>query len=712
MDLIVLDPTENPSEDAMLTAPIRKHLDSHRPNAFRKEVDADGICWLTFDTPESAANVWNPRTLDEFDCHIEDLHRDASIRALVLRSAKDRVFIAGADLKAVQTLPDEERRSLLSLGQDVFTHLETLRIPKIALIHGACVGGGLEATLACDWRIASDSDVTRLGLPEVMLGLIPGWGGCTRLSRLIGLPKALDLIVRGKLVKASHAKKLGMVQHVVPREHLDALARKIALAGHRPKRHHLHLTQAWPVPQLLRFQAKTMLWSKFPWMRNHDAAPIAAVDVITRGAGRTAEKSLALEQDVLRRLTETGDARRFIDVFLRKEAASKKLPSHLQGVQAPPITRVAVIGAGVMGSGIAYALACRGTEVLLCDANNEALAKGVGRINQLLHAGVKHHALTSKQARETRDRIQFTSEKVPLQRIDLVIEAVVEQMEVKKQLFADLASRCRPDTILATNTSALSVVEMAEGIVNPGRVIGLHFFNPAHLMPLVEVVAPEETTPGTVAATMRFVQGIGKTPILVRDRAGFVVNRILMPYLLGAVQLASAMRDPWELDDAMTDFGMPMGPMRLLDEVGFDVALHVEKTMRNAFGERIPKSELLERMVQAGMLGRKNGRGFYTSHDGKHGPQPNPEVLKMIKPRELTLFPTHEQMAGHLHGLMQSEARRCLDEGVAGSAEDIELAMILGSGYPPFRELFPPTDGVESPSEPETPWKPQLQPTL
>ncbi|WP_050027744.1 FAD-dependent oxidoreductase [Verrucomicrobium sp. BvORR034] len=697
MDLIVLDPTENPSEDAMLTTPIRKHLSEHRPACFHKEVDADGICWLTFDTPDSPANVWNPKTLDEFDCHIEDLHRDSGIKAVILRSAKDRVFIAGADLKAVQTLPDEERRNLLALGQDVFTHLEALRIPKIALIHGACVGGGLETVLACDWRIASDSDVTRLGLPEVMLGLIPGWGGCTRLSRLIGLPKALDLIVRGKLVKASHAKKLGIVQHVVPRERMEDLARKMALsANHRPRRHHLHLTQAWPVPQILRFRVKTMLWSKFPWMRHHDAAPIAAVDVITRGAGRTAEKSLALEQETLRRLTESGGARRFIDVFLRKEAASKKLPQLFQGIEAPPITRAAVIGAGVMGSGIAYTLASRGTRVLLKDMSNAALAKGAGRIGGLLHSGVKSRALTTKQGRETHDLISFTSEEVPLKQMDLVIEAVVEDMEVKKHLFAELAAQCRPDTILATNTSALSVEELAAATPHPERVIGLHFFNPAHLMPLVEVITPAQASPAAIAAALRFVQGLGKTPIVVKDRPGFVVNRILMPYLLGAVQIASTMRDPWELDDAMTDFGMPMGPLRLLDEVGFDVALHVEKTLRAAFGDRIPQSDLLDQLATAGMMGHKNGRGFYTGFNDRHGPQPNPEILRYIKPRELPEFTEREQMATYLNGLMQKEGQLCLEEGVAASASDIELAMILGSGYPAFRSLFPPATSPPS----------------
>lgn len=691
MDLFVLDPTQDPVEDTInLPLPLLKHT-AHRTPCFRKEVDADGICWLTFDMPGSSANVWNTDTLDEFDCHIEELHRDSSVRALVIRSAKERVFIAGADLKTVLTAPQEELHALLSLGQDVFTHLESLRIPKIAVIHGACVGGGFEMTLACDWRIASDSDTTRIGLPETQIGLIPAWGGSTRLPRLIGLPRALDLIVRGKLLKSAHAKHLGLVHEVMPIEHLETAAKRLALSRTQVKPHHFHLTQVWPIPQILRFKAKSALWSRFPWMKHQPAAPVEAVEVVTRGASRTFEHSLELEQAAIRRLARTPSTRRFIQLFFRKESASKKLPATMADAPVHAMTNAVVIGAGVMGSGIAYAIATKGPRVLLCDSTTDALAAGVGRVRVLLDNGVKHRAFTKVQARDALDRFSFCSESVPLKHADVIIEAVFEDMAVKKKLLAGLASRCDEKTILATNTSALSLTEMAREVPHPERVIGLHFFNPAHLMPLVEVVTHEGNTPEVIASSVRFVQSLGKTPVLVKDRPGFVVNRILMPYLLGAVKLAETMRDPWELDEAMTAFGMPMGPLRLLDEVGFDVALHVEKTLRAAFGDRIPQTTLLQTMVQAGMLGRKNGRGFYATINGKKTTQPNPEVLPMLQPREAPTFRSKEDMAAHLNGLMQVEAQRCLDEGVAATAADIELAMTLGTGYPPFRNLFPET---------------------
>jgi 3-hydroxyacyl-CoA dehydrogenase / enoyl-CoA hydratase / 3-hydroxybutyryl-CoA epimerase len=691
MNHLVLDPTENPAEDfdSQPSVSFPSHV-RHEPACFRKEIDAEGVCWLTFDTPGASANVWNLDTLDEFDRHLEDLHRDHSVRALVIRSAKERVFIAGADLKAVQTLTGEDLHHLLALGQDVFTHLESLRIPKVALIHGACVGGGFEMTLACDWRIGSTDESTRIGLPETQLGLIPAWGGCTRLSRLIGLPRALDLILRGKTYSAAKAKQLGLIHEVVPAERLDEFACKFVKQPTKTRPPHFHATQLWPVPQLLRFQAKSKLVGKFPWMKDGQSAQMLAVDVITQGASRTFENALALEQHTVEKLAGSNKTRRLIDFFLRKEAASKKLPADYRGLRGSPVTNISVIGAGVMGAGIAYVLAAKGNRVLVSDTSLDALSRGVERLSRQIQSAKRHEVLSSKQARDLQDRLSFTHEEVPLQGMDLVIEAVVEDMAVKKKLLADLAARCCDQTILASNTSALSITEMARGVPHPERVIGLHFFNPAPLMPLVEVVRHEGSSPEVTARAMRLVQSLGKTPVLVQDQPGFVVNRILMPYLMGAVSLAENMRDPWELDDAMLEFGMPMGPLRLLDEIGFDVALHVEATLRKALGT-LPHTELLQKMVQAEMLGRKNGEGFYLNHEDKNGAQPNHKLLPLLKPISQARFKTRSEIIDHLHGLMQTEAQRCLEEGVAANRSDIELAMTLGAGFPPFQELFPVT---------------------
>ncbi len=689
MDPIILDPTQDPDQDYISLHPVHPHKHVAGPECFRREIDDFGICWLTFDTPNSSANVWNVATLDQLDAHIEELHRDSSVRALVIRSAKERVYIAGADLKAMVSLPEDQLHELLLLGQDVFTHLESLHIPKIAAIHGACVGGGFEMTLACNWRIASDSSFTRIGLPETMLGLIPAWGGCTRLPRLVGLPKALEMIVPGKILPAARARSLGMVDEVVPVEHLEAMARRYVDKTLRVKHHHFHFSQVWPLPPLLRFQTKAKLLNKFPWMRRTPSAPMAAVDVMTRGASKSFDGSLLLEQNTMSRLIHSEATQKFIHTFLMREGANKKLPQHLSQVRAKTINDTAVIGAGVMGAGIAYALACKDVSVLLTDTTTEALARGMSHFNKLLHDGVHHRALTSQQSRAARDRLVGVTEAASLRRMDLIVEAVFEDLKTKKALFADLANRCSEDTILCTNTSALSIAEIAKDVPHPERVIGLHFFNPAHRMPLVEVVTHEGNTPEVIATVMRFAQGLGKTPILVKDSPGFIVNRILMPYLLGAVKLAEDRRDPWVIDDAMTDFGMPMGPLRLLDEIGFDVALHVEETLRERFGDRLPKTHLLQAMVNQGMLGRKSGRGFYTSYKGGEEPEPNPEILGVIHPRELPLPRTTDEISLHLHELMRAEADGCLREGIVESKEAIELAMILGAGYPAWQNLFP-----------------------
>ncbi|TLD72060.1 hypothetical protein FEM03_04865 [Phragmitibacter flavus] len=691
MNPIILDPTQDPDQDhTNVLHPHHPHHHIDAPAAFKRDIDSDGICWLTFDTPDSSANVWNHATLDQFDAQIEEVHRDSTIRALVIRSAKPRVFVAGADLKNLSTLPPDQLNELLILGQDVFTHLESLRIPKIAMIHGACVGGGYEMALACDIRIASDDDATRIGLPETQLGLIPSWGGSTRLPRLIGVPKALDLIVRGKTLKPHHSKKLGLVDHVLPIENLEAFAKKLALSEHPPLDHHrFHPTQLSPLPQLLRLYTKTTLRNKYPWMAKNPTAPLSAIDVVTRGATRTVEKSLAIEQRTMRELIGTTSTKRFIETFFRKEAASKKLPAHLAEVRTTPITHAAVIGSGVMGSGIAYTLASRGTRVVLADTTPDALANGFTRIRKLLRGGVKSHAITRVQARDLDDRIQPTHETVPLQHQQLIIEAIVENLPAKKALFADLASRTSPTTILASNTSALSITEMAKDVPHPERVIGLHFFNPAHLMPLVEVVTHPGNTPEVIATAIKYIQSLGKTPILVNDRPGFVVNRILMPYLLGAVALAEQLHDPWEIDDAMLEFGMPMGPLRLLDEIGFDVALHVEQTLRAEHGNRLPTTNLLQRLVESGHLGAKNHKGFYRAHHEKSGPQPNTDILKYLTPKSYPPYKEKSDIANHLNQFMQEEAALCLEEGVTATAANIELAMILGTGYPPFRRLLP-----------------------
>ncbi|MBL9183364.1 MAG: enoyl-CoA hydratase/isomerase family protein [Verrucomicrobiaceae bacterium] len=634
------------------------------PRHFRVDVDHDGIAWLVFDSPKASANVWNEETLREFNHHLETLRHDTRVRALVLRSGKDRIFVAGADLKAIRRMPPARVNDLIWLGQAVFDRLARLKIPKIAAIHGACLGGGFEVTLACDWRIASDHESTKIGLPETQLGILPAWGGSTRLPRLIGVGTALDLITSGKVLGASAAKHAGLVSHVVAPENLEKLARSLIREKRPAPRFNLENLVSSLIGRLAKKKAMAKTRGLYP------AIP-KAIDVVTHAAHGDIDNGLKLERDAVAELIQSRDTARLIDLFFKREDASKRPPASGTPI---PIHDAVVIGAGVMGSGIAHTLASRGIRVLMTDVASDSLARGLERIRGLVSDATRRRLVTKVQGRDTLDRIATTTEKVPLTRHHLLIEAATESMELKKKIFADLAARVSSDTILATNTSALSVAELAQTVPHPERVIGLHFFNPVHRMPLVEIITLPETSPDVLATAITFVQKIGKTPIVVKDSPGFLVNRILVPYLMEAVRLHTSGIPVKDIDEAMLEFGMPMGPMRLLDEIGLDVASHVAKTLAEAFPDRFPKSDVLDKMVAEGHLGKKSGRGFYRYENGR-------EIAFTAAPP----MPQHESIQTRLALLISQEAMKCLKEGIAGSADDIDLAMVLGTGYPPFR---------------------------
>ena len=634
------------------------------PKHFRLEVDHDGIAWITFDSPKSSANVWNEETLREFNYLLETIEHDTRAKALVLRSAKERIFVAGADIKAIRSLPQARVNDLIWLGQAVFDRLARLQIPKVAAIHGACMGGGFEVTLCCDWRIASDDASTKIGLPETQLGILPAWGGSTRLSRLIGLRKALDLITTGKLLNASAAKKAGLVSHVVPVERLEMLARRL-VRGKRPaRRFRLENLFSSIIGRMARRKVLQKTRGLYPSVTK-------AVEVVCPAVRGEVENGLLMERNAVDELLKGPNAARLIDLFFKREEAGKRPVS--DGT-VMPILDATVIGAGVMGSGIAHTIASRGVRVLMTDVSNDSLARGLERIHGLVSDATRRRLVTQVQGRDTLDRISTTHVKVPLNRHHLIIEAATENMELKKKIFADLATRVSDDTILATNTSALSIAELARSVAHPERVIGLHFFNPVHRMPLVEIITLPETSLDVLATAVSFVQKLGKTPVVVKDSPGFLVNRILVPYLMEAVRLHQSGVPVKDIDDAMLEFGMPMGPMRLLDEIGLDVAAHVARTLATAFPDRFPNSDALDKMVSAGHLGKKSGEGFYKYKNGKE-----------ITPATHADLPKHESIQTKLALLISQEAMRCLKEGIARNADDIDLAMVLGTGYPPFR---------------------------
>jgi 3-hydroxyacyl-CoA dehydrogenase/enoyl-CoA hydratase/3-hydroxybutyryl-CoA epimerase len=627
---------------------------------------------LTFDREGSSANLFDDATLAELDRCLDEIEGRKDLDGLLIRSAKPSIFIAGADLHELSAAGDDDLASLIRRGQRVFNRLADLPFATVAAIHGACAGGGFELALACDWRVASDSPKTRIGLPETQLGILPAWGGTTRLTELLGLPKALPILLGGKLHKPGAARRKGLVDAVVPPEHVESHARTYLEKGKRPSPR-LRLPRIQGIARIIRRRARRDLLAR---TRGLYPGPEAALDVAAGSVGRSRDFGQREECEAILRLAKRPETTQLIRLFFLRERAKKH-----RYVEAEPraVERTAVIGAGVMGSGIAYWLSTRGLPVILRDVSPAAIAKGMDTIDTLYREAEKRHVIDRREGARGRDRIHPAAGPVPLRRCDLVIEAAVEKLETKKNIFADLSERARPDAVLATNTSALPIRELAGSIDEPGRLLGLHFFNPVHRMQLVEVVRAESTSDETVATGVAFVRRLGKLPVVVRDSPGFLVNRILMPYLVKAAALFEAGGDPEVIDRAMLDFGMPMGPLRLLDEVGLDVALDVARTLAEAFPERMEIPRVVEKLAADGQLGKKSGGGFYTY--GKSGGSPNAAAFDLRAGNQAAPGNVRDVLAD----LMTAEARRCLDEGVAESADDIDLAMVLGTGYAPFR---------------------------
>src|SRR6184192_1011096 len=531
----------------------------------RREIGDDHICVLTFDRPESGANIFDDATLDELNEHLDFIENDAALRGLIIASAKKSIFIAGADLKALlQQAQSGEMREFIAKGQRIFDRFADLKFPTVAAIHGASAGGGYEVTLACDYRIASDDPATRMGLPETTLGLIPAWGGCTRLPRLIGVEKAAEVILKGKLYSAQEALKLGLVDGVAPREKLLELARNKLGDG---KRKLEGRTPASPASQELR-----------PLKQQGNHAPERAWEIINKTLSISPDQSLQMELDAIVDVGKSESTQNLIRNFFLAEKY-KKGPS-----KAPleKVVHAAVIGAGVMGSGIAQWLSSRGVTVILRDIAREQVDRGLANIEKTYADAVKRGLMTGQKAKEGRARIVASTAPMELRDVQFVIEAASEKMDIKKEVFRELAMEAGPKTIVATNTSALPVSALADVTVSPEHVIGLHFFNPVSRMKLVEVVIAKETSEETRERSLAFVRQIGKLPVIVRDSPGFLVNRVLFPYLLDAAELFERGLEADRIDNAFVQWGMPMGPLRLIDEIGIDVTVDIATTLEKA----------------------------------------------------------------------------------------------------------------------------------
>ncbi|PYK92605.1 MAG: hypothetical protein DME36_12970 [Verrucomicrobia bacterium] len=599
----------------------------------RREIGDDRVCVLTFDRPESGANIFDAATLNELNEHVDLIESGASLRGLIISSAKKSIFIAGADLKALlQHAQTGELRDFIARGQRIFNRIAALKIPTAAAIHGACAGGGYEITLACDYRIASDDPATRIGLPETTLGLVPAWGGCTRLPRLIGPERAAEVILKGKLYSAPEALKLGLVDKIAPRDRLVDLARKKLREGKRKPSSTARIDKELLVPQ-----------------ESGNAAPARALEVVKKVLATSVDESLVLELNAIVGLGETESTRNLIRNFL-------------------------------MGSGIAQWLSSRGVTVILRDVSREQIELGLANIEKTYAGAVKRGLMSEEKAKQGRARIVASTAPMELRDVQVVIEAASEKIDIKKEIFRDLSMKVGPKTVVATNTSALPISELAACTISPDRVIGLHFFNPVSRMKLVEVVVGKETSEETKEHSLAFVRQIGKLPVIVRDSPGFLVNRVLFPYLVDAATLFENGVDADKIDNALVKWGMPMGPLRLIDEIGFDITIDIASTLEKAYGKRDRAPEILRKMREAKLLGRKSGAGFYKYEGKSQTPNESLEQWRRSTARNEDVDLTHR-----LIFLMVNEAARCLEEIVVESPEDADYGMILGTGFAPFR---------------------------
>ncbi len=664
-------------------------------------LDADGVGWIVFDDPGARANVFNMATQAAFGAALSEAAASTA-KALIVMSAKERIFIAGADLKLLEALPDAAAAAEFSrAGQASFQRLAALKLPVVCAIHGACAGGGFELALACHWRIATDAPVTQIGLPEVGLGTIPGWGGSVRLPRLIGAEAALGHILPAQLLPAAAAVKAGLVDEIVPvaalKNRASAVARQFAAAGR------LRVRPSPPVPAASFFDDERR--STRAKTHGQQPAPLAAIDVVEQGLSLDLASALQLEALAFGQVTASAVCKNLIEVFFLREAAKKRTLAGWfpeTSAQWPPIRRVGVVGAGVMGSGIAQWLAARGFEVVLRDVQPDLLVRGLGVVRGLFDEAVKRGKLSITEARAGTGRIIATTGWDGFSTCDLVIEAVVESVAAKREVFSELADIVRPGTLLASNSSALPIEETAGHVPHPERTLGLHFFNPVSRMPLVELIVGRDTSAETAGRALALVKALGKSPVICRSSPGLLVTRVLFFYLREAVRLWEEGVATEALDAALRGVGWPMGPLRLIDEIGLDVTDFIFGEMAHYFPQRFEPSRICGRLLAAELRGRKNGAGsgFYCYDQG--GDIVNERAREIAGPvADHAADP--QEIARQLMGVMLAEAQRCLDEGVVQSPDDIDFALLTGAGFPAIHGgLFRYARQELEPNDPES----------
>ncbi len=657
---------------------------------------ADGFAKLHFDNQHESVNKFDQQTNQEFTQAVAVLEQHAKdIKGLLVTSGKS-VFIAGADISEFVVnfrRPAAELESWLVQINGVFNRFEDLPFAKVALINGAALGGGCEMTLMCDFRIMSSQAV--IGLPETKLGIFPGFGGSVRTPRIIGVDNALEIIATAKTLKAKEALTLGLVDAVVAQDSLEqaGLALLASCADGSIDWQAKHAEKQQPI--LLNATEQKMAFSSARGVilakANPKHYPVVSLmlDTIEAHANLHRDDAIAIEAKNFAKAATTPQAEALVGVYLNDQAVKKLAKKYSQNAQ--DISQAAVIGAGIMGGGIAYQSAVKGLPIIMKDIKSEQLTLGMSEAGKLLAKQVEYGKLTTTQMAQTLSQIRPTLNYGDFADVDIVIEAVVENPAVKKTVLSETEALVKDDCILATNTSTISVTQLAKSLKRPENFVGMHFFNPVHKMPLVEIIRGEKSSDKAVAATVALAQKMGKTPIVVNDCAGFLVNRVLFPYFGAFELLVKDGADFTVIDKVMEKFGMPMGPAYLMDVVGLDTGVHAAKVMAEGFPDRMKPDfkGAVETLYEAGRLGQKNGVGFYKYEVDKKGkPQKSAdlatyELLKAVQSQPNDF--AEQEIIDRMMVAFCNETVRCLEDGIVASASEADMAMLLGLGFPPFR---------------------------
>jgi 3-hydroxyacyl-CoA dehydrogenase/enoyl-CoA hydratase/3-hydroxybutyryl-CoA epimerase len=651
-----------------------KNVEQENNNTFSLVRQENGIAHLIMDVKGDTMNTLKAEFGEEVSDMLKEIRQDQTIKGIVLISGKADSFVAGADVHMLANCTSAAEATTLSRqGQIIFDQLENLSIPVVAAVHGACLGGGLELAMACHAIVCSDSPKTALGLPEVQLGLLPGGGGTQRLPKRVGIQKALDMMLTGKQLRAKQALKSGLVSDVVPHSVLIQTAEKLALSGKvKPKARKLSV-----MDKLLEGNGlgRSILFSKATKMvlnqtKGNYPAPLKIIDCIRASAEQAPSKGYQLEADHFGQLVMSDVSAQLRQLFFATTDMKKE--QGVEGVSPEKITKAAVLGGGLMGGGIAFVTATKAKlPVRIKDISHQGISYALKYGYDLLNKKVKRRFMRHSEMQSQLALITGTTEYTGFGDVDIVVEAVF------------IESHCKEETIFASNTSSLPIGQIAEKALRPENVIGLHYFSPVDKMPLAEIIAHEKTSDQTISTTVAFAKKQGKTPIVVKDKAGFYVNRILAPYMNEAAILLLEGCSIEALDKAMVKFGFPVGPMQLLDEVGIDVGSKIGPILQAELGDRFAPPAAFSKLIEDGRLGKKSKKGFYQYNTNSKKKLVDESVYTLLGLQVSNTNVTEAQVERCVY-MMLNEAARCLDEGIVRNARDGDIGAIFGIGFPPF----------------------------